>query len=226
VATSLLGRSTLLLVVHDTTLRGTLEPEDTIGMQRRPAAVEAFGDLAVDLKGTIQDALEATTGTLHSVQHLADSLALATGTARRFMAGIQPGTEKTLAEVAANLERVRRLLDTADVRSGLTLRQLDATLEQSRRLMASADSLSRLVTSLGGENRPELHAILVNSRLLMEQLLYVTEQLSRRPMRAMTGVQLPDSLTAAGRARRAAADSLPHRTDPPPRDTGRSPQLP
>jgi ABC-type transporter Mla subunit MlaD len=209
VETSVLGASTLLLV-PDTTrhTRGVIEAGDTIPMFRQTPAMEAFGALARDLKGSIQGALAATTTMLHSVQKLADSLARATGTARSFMVGMEPRTAQLLQEVTLDLQRIRGLLDSVETRSGVTMRQVDATLEQSRRLMASADSLTRLVTAMGGENRPEVRAILVNSRLLTEQLLYVTEQLSKRPMRALSGIQLPDSLTPEGRARRAAQDSL------------------
>lgn len=209
VETALLGGSTLLLTVHDS-LPGMLEPGDTIEMTRRTPAMEAFGALATDLKGTIQDALLATTATLNSVRRLADSLAFATGTARNFVAGIRPGTERTLKELASNLERVHRLIDTSDVRAGTVVAQLDSTLMQTRRLMASADSATRLLTALGDENRPEIHAIMVNMLHLSEQLQYVMEQLGRRPMRIITGVKIPDSLTVGGRdstRRRPGADS-------------------
>lgn len=207
VETSILGASTLQLAVRDT-IPGRLEPGDTIPMIRTSPALEAFGALARDLKGSIQGALAATTDALRSVQRLSDSLAVTSSTARNFLLGMQPGIEKVLVEVAANLERTRRLLDSVDVRSGVTMGQVDSTLMQSRRLMASVDSLTRLVTAMGGENRPEIRAIIVNSRLLSEQLLFVMEEMSKRPTRALSGVELPESLTAAGRARRAAEDSI------------------
>jgi ABC-type transporter Mla subunit MlaD len=216
VVTSILGASTLNLVVRATSDR-MLAPGDTIVLFRAPEAMQALGRLATDLKGDIQEAILQTTVTLRAVQRLSDSMTLATGTARRFVAGIQPGTEKTLQEAADNLTRMRRLLDTADARTGVTMRQLDATLEQSRRLMASTDSLTRLVTAMGIENRPEIREILANSRFLTQQLLYVTEQLARRPTRMMSGMTLPESLTVEGRARRTAdsaaapADSARHR---------------
>jgi ABC-type transporter Mla subunit MlaD len=209
VETSVLGASTLFLV-PDTSIhtRGAIEAGDTVPMFRQTTAVEAFGALARDLKGSIQGALAATTDALHSIKKLADSLAATSGTARGFVASVQPRTQQILQEVATSLQRMRVLLDSVDVRSAVSMRQVDSTLAQSRKLMASADSLTKLVTAMGGENRPEVRAILVNSRLLTEQLLYVTEQLSKRPMRALSGIQLPDSLTPEGRARRAAQDSL------------------
>jgi len=227
VETGLLGGATLTLDVHSATdpqetgtcnrrvHLGRLIPGDTICMHRRPAAMQAFGALATDLKSTLSNAIVSATNTLNAYKRLADSLTLATGTARGFVQGIRPGTEQTLNEAALNLARVRRLLDTTDVRSGtavrelnLTMEQTRATMEQSRRLMTSADSLTRLLTALGAENRPELRAMLLDARFLTQQLMYVMEQLSRRPMRAMTGVELPDSLTAEGRARKLREDSL------------------
>jgi ABC-type transporter Mla subunit MlaD len=226
VEAGLLSGATLTLDVHNATNReaagscsrvvlpGRLMPGDTICMHRKPAAMQAIGALANDLKSTISDAIVAATGTLNAYRRLADSLTLATGTARSFVQGIRPGTEQTLNEAALNLARVRRLLDTTDVRSGVTLHELNltmeqtrATMEQSRRLMTSADSLTRLLTTMGAENRPELRAMLLDARFLTQQLMYVMEQISRRPMRAMSGVELPDSLTAEGRARKAREDS-------------------
>jgi ABC-type transporter Mla subunit MlaD len=212
VVTSILGASTLNLVVRASSDR-MLEPGDTIVLFRAPEAMQALGRLATDLKGDIQAAIQQATTTLRSVQRLSDSMTLATGTARRFVAGIQPGTERTLQEAAANLERMRRLMDTTDARTGVTMRQLDATFEQTRRLMVSTDSLTRLVTAMGIENRPDIREILANSRFLTQQLLYVTEQLARRPTRMMSGMTLPDSLTVEGRARRTA-DSAQAATPP------------
>lgn len=226
VETALLGGATLTLDVHNAAEResagtcrssvrpGRLLPGDTICMHRRPAAMEAFANLATDLKSTLSDAIVSATNTLNAYKRLADSLSLATGTARSFVQGIRPGTEQTLSEASQTMARVRRLLDTTEVRSGgtlhelnLTMEQTRATMEQSRRLMGSADSLTRLLTAMGAENRPELRAMLLDARFLTQQLMYVMEQLSRRPMRAMSGVELPDSLTAEGRARKLREDS-------------------
>lgn len=205
VTSNVLGATRLdILSLGD--LPGMLAPSDTIELIRAPEAMQALGGLATDLKGTIQEALVTTTSTLQAFRRLADSLTLATGTARGFMAGIQPGTQEVLASAATSMQRVTRLLDSADTRTGVTLRQLDETMRQSRRVMSSADSLTRMLTALGGENQPEIRAIIENSRLLSQQMLYIMEQLSRRPARFMTGMRLPDSLTAEGR-RRACADN-------------------
>jgi ABC-type transporter Mla subunit MlaD len=224
----LLGGSTLLLDVHGNSHAQLAVTGDTIEMHRRTPAMEQIGTLAGDLREKIGAALEAATLTLASVRHLADSMTNATGTARRFVAGIQPGTERTLNEAAQSMARMRQMLDTTENRSGITLRQLDATLEQSRRLMASTDSLTRLLTAMGGENRPAIREVLENSRLLTEQTTYLMEALSRRPMRVMSGVDLPDSLTREGRAQRAQRDSIIRRTRADSSrmrtDTARSPQ--
>jgi ABC-type transporter Mla subunit MlaD len=239
VVPGLLGGATMELHVDDDDStsarercrnRAMLDPAtDTVPMHHRPAVGAAFASLATDLKSTLADAINATTVTVNAYRRLADSLSRTTGSARGFLEGIRPGTEQTLAEVTANLERIRRLLDTADVRSGtiiteanLTMQQTRATMEQARVMMGSADSLTKLITAMGGENRPELRAMLLDARFLTQQLQYVMEQLARRPMRAMSGVQLPESLTVEGRQRRLRADSI-QRADSiranPPRDS-------
>jgi ABC-type transporter Mla subunit MlaD len=207
VTAGLLGGSQVQLTVHADS-GGVLDPGDTIQMHRQPAAMEAFGALARDLKGTIEEAIVAATGTLRAGTRLADSLTLATGTARRLMVGIQPGTEKVLGNAATSLERVRVMLDSTNVRTGLTFQEVNSAIRQTRTLVASADSMTRLLTAMGGENRPEIRAIMVNLRDLSRQLQYVMEQLGRRPMRAITGVKIPDSLSVECRARQDSATRI------------------
>lgn len=207
----ILGSPTLNLS-QDTTRSGEgfLGIADTIPMQRYRAAMEAVGALASDLKGQIQEALDNANRLIVHSTALADSIALTAGATRRFLAGVQPGTEKTLGSLSASLDRLRVLVDSTTVRSGATLTNVNAVLEQSRIVMVSADSLTRLLVGMGGESRPEVRAIIVNMRNISEQMQYVLEQLGRRPMRAITGVAIPDSLTVEGRARRDSlrADSL------------------
>jgi ABC-type transporter Mla subunit MlaD len=217
VAAGLLGGTTVLLSVHVDS-GGTLAPGDTIDMHRSSAPLEAFGALANDLKGTIEAAIVAATGTLVSTRYLADSLTAATGTTRRFIAGIQPGAEKVLLGLAGNLDRLRVAIDSTNQRTGITFRELNATIAESRQLMEAADSLTRLLVLMGGENRPEIRGIIANLRQLSVQIGYVLEQLGRRPMRLITGVRIPDSLSVERRmpsdtARAASRDTTPSRPE-------------
>ena len=66
--------------------------------------------------------------------------------------------------------------------------------------------------------------MLENTRILSQQTLYLMEALSRRPMRVMSGVDLPESLTTDGRARRARARADSIRAAHP--DTTRTPRRP
>ena len=206
--------------------RALVQPGDTICMHRRPGVAEAFGNLALDLKADIANAIVATTRTVEAYGRLARNLEGSTGEIRTLVNEIRPGAVQTMAQLSSSLERMRRLLDTADVRSATTLAELNqsmqqtrATMEQARLLLVSTDSLTRLVTDITHESRPDIRAMLQDARFMTQQLLYVTEQLSRRPMRAMSGVELPDTLTIEGRARRAADSTA--RTTGTSRDTTR-----
>ncbi len=213
VTSALLGGSQLQLNPQADS-GGTLAPGDTIGMQRTPSPIEAFGSLARDLKGTIEHVLVSATGTLDMVRSLADSLRVATGTARRILVETQPGAEKILAGVSANLDRLQAVLDSTNTRTALTFRQTDATLAQARTLMVSVDSLTRLLAAMGAENRPELNHILVNFRDISAELGYVLEQLSRRPLRFISGVKIPDSLRFVDHPRPAPAPDSAKRPGP------------
>ena len=213
-ASPLGGSQVQLTVVSDS--GGTLAPTDTIGLTRGGSALEAFGDLARDLKGTIEATLLSATSTMNAFKVLAESLTVATGTARRFVVGVQPGTEKVLSGVAVNLEAVRALLDSTTTRSGATIRQVDSTLAASRVLIQRLDSLTRFFIAMGGESRPEIAAMIVNFRQMSEQMQYILDQLGRRPLRLITGVRVPDTLRA-GR---------PDSTWRAPRDSARAPAPP
>lgn len=220
VISGLLGGATIQLTVKSDS-GGSLAPGDTILMHRGTSPLEAFGALATDLKGTIQQTLVAATATLNSARGLADSLKVTTGTARRFLAATQPGTEKVLDGVTASLDRLRLVLDSANVRTGLTFSQVNETMARSRTLMANVDTLTRTLAAIGGENRPEINEMIVNFRNISTQLGYVLEQLSRRPLRFISGVKIPDSLTLEGR--RAAADSARRAASAPDSARHRSP---
>lgn len=212
VTSALLGGSQLQLkVVADS--GGTLAPGDTIGMQRGTSPLEAFGDLARDLKGTIQHALVSATGTMDMFRVLADSLRLATGTARHLLIATQPGAERMLAGVNANLERLQSVLDSANTRTGLTFEQVDATLAQSRSLLGSLDTLTRQLSGMASENRPEIFQMIVNFREISAELGYVLEQLGRRPLRFISGVKIPDSLVF-GRGKPLPRDTTAHPATP------------
>jgi len=198
---------------------GTLAPGDTIEMQRGTSPVEAFAALARDLKGTIEHALVSATGTMDMVRTLADSLRLATGTARHLLIATQPGAERILNGVSANLDRLQVMLDSTTTRTGLTFQQVDGTLAQTQRLMVSVDSLVRLMSAMGGENRPEIAQMMVNFRNISAELGYVLEQLSRRPLRFISGVKIPDSLTMDRSRPLPRADSGAHPAAPAPDTT-------
>jgi ABC-type transporter Mla subunit MlaD len=210
------GAQVQLTVLSDT--GGTLAPGDTINMLRGTSPLEAFGNLARDLKGTIQTALVSATGTMNMVRVLADSLRRATGTARQVLIATRPGAERILSGVGANLDRLQVMLDTMTRRSSLTFQELDATLIQTRKLVVSLDSATQLLTAVSAENRPEINRIILNFRDISAQLGYVLEQLSRRPLRFITGVKIPDTLTIEGRA---AGESAAPAAPVPPADTGR-----
>jgi len=221
VVSGLLGGATIQLAVAPG-IGGSLAPGDTIEMHRGTSPIEAFGALASDLKGTIQQTLVSATATLNSVRGLTDSLQVATGTARRFLVSAQPGTERALNGVNANLDRLRSILDTANARTGPTLAQLNSMMAQGQTLLASVDSLTRLLTAMGGEDRPEISAMIVNFRNISAQLGYVLEQISRRPLRLISGVSIPDSLSVEGH-RAAAADSARKASLAPAPDSSRRP---
>jgi ABC-type transporter Mla subunit MlaD len=219
VVSGLLGGATIQLAVTPGS-GGSLAPGDTIEMTRGTSPIEAFGALASDLKGTIQQTLISATSTMNSVRGLTDSLQVATGTARRFLVTAQPGAERALDGVNANLDRLRTILDTANARAGPTLAQLNAMMTRGQSLLVGVDSLTRLLVAMGGEDRPEIKAMIVNFRNISTQLGYVLEQISRRPLRVISGVRIPDSLSVEGR-RAAAADSARKATLAP--DSARRP---
>jgi ABC-type transporter Mla subunit MlaD len=116
---------------------------------------------------------------------------------------VKPNVQATLADVSTTMHRVNALVQRLD--PGLA-DSVSGALALSNRVLLRVDSLAAQASQMTAENRQDIRTAVGNLTELTKQLNHLTEEVSRRPYRLLTGVKplAPDTV------RPAAA----HATDP------------
>ena len=163
---------------------GYLAAGDTISSTRTVNAMDRLGDVADRLSNEVESALGETrrllTGTNRAVART-DSLLVAS----------RPQIDRSLQQLAASLERADRTLASLEPKVGPVTDSLTATLADTRRVLQRLDELASTATGMATENRDALRQTidhLLRSSVVMDHFV---EQVSRRPMRMLTGVKAP-----------------------------------
>ena len=168
-----------------------LQNGDTIKSTRNVNAMDRLGDVADRLSSEVEDALGETrrllSGTNRAVART-DSLLVTSA----------PLMERSLRQLAASLERTDRMLGDLEPRVGPVTDSLTATLADTRRVLQRLDQLAATANGMASENRESLRLTidhLLRSSVVMDHFV---EQVSRRPMRMLTGVKTPKDSTTGG----------------------------
>lgn len=168
--------------------RGYLEPGDTIEAVRPEGVLDALTDMAGELRGEIQAALDET-------RTLLVRTTAAVEDTRGLMAANGPLVTEVLTRLSANLERSDALLADVRPRIGPLNDSILVTLGATGAALRRADSVLRLTADVVVENRTyarEIAERLLRTALVLE---HFSDQISRRPARLLTGVTPPpDSL--------------------------------
>ena len=109
---------------------------------------------------------------------------------------------ETMSEVRASLAQLRPTLIRADSLMATATGRMDAvsdsigaTLSETRSMIAHLDSLALTATSIAGENRDVVRTTAENLFVISAKLEHFLDQVSRRPLRMLYGVQpLSDSV--------------------------------
>ena len=175
-----------ILTPHEGRKGTYLEPGDTIGSTRTVNAMDRLGDVADRLSTEVADALGETrrllAGTTRAVART-DSLLVST----------TPLVQRSLTQLALSLERADRTLAELEPKVGPVADSLTVTLADTRRVLQRLDELATTANGMANENRDALRQTidhLLRSSLVMDHFV---EQVSRRPMRMLTGVKTPRS---------------------------------
>ncbi|MBI4421603.1 MAG: hypothetical protein HY560_12330 [Gemmatimonadetes bacterium] len=161
-----------------------LEPGDTIGSERQTSAMDRLGDVAQQLSTEVEEALKETRALLAGTNRTVvrtDSLVATT----------TPLVQRVLTDLAGSLERADRMLATLEPRVGPAADSLTATLAETRQLLKRLQDVATTTNTLATENREAIRETidhLRRSSIFMDNFI---QQVSRRPMRMLTGVKAP-----------------------------------
>jgi ABC-type transporter Mla subunit MlaD len=186
------------LVFPDTSARaaGLLAAGDTIDSERKIPVLDQVAQVAQSLSKEVEEVLHRTH---QSLEHVDAIVTQANGMLKE----VKPNVQATLADVSTTMHRVNALVQRLD--PGLA-DSVSGALALSNRVLLRVDSLAAQASQMTAENRQDIRTAVGNLTELTKQLNHLTEEVSRRPYRLLTGVKplAPDTV------RPAAA----HATDP------------
>ncbi len=176
-----------------------LQPGDTINSDRIPGAVDLLGEVATALKSEVlqtlaqtQVLIEQSTRTIAETHGIIESTQSLIGTTT-------PKVEEALELLAASLERTDQILAEISPRVGPLQDSLMATLAQARRILTSFDTLATTAHELLADNRNVIQDALARLAHTTTVLDHFAEQVTRRPLRFLTGVTPPPQDTTEER---------------------------
>jgi ABC-type transporter Mla subunit MlaD len=168
-----------------------LQPGDTIDSDRIPGAVDLLAEVATAMKSEVLQTLaqtraliEQSTSTIAQTHDLIESTQRVIGTTT-------PRVEEALELLAASLERTDQILTEISPRVGPLQDSLAATLAQARSILTSFDTLATNAHQMLAENRGAIQEALTRLLHTTTVLDHFAEQVTRRPLRLLTGVDLP-----------------------------------
>ena len=160
-----------------------LQAGDTLDSRRRGSAIEAFAEVADELSQRVQEMVRTATQTLVRVQST--------------LQDVTPEVSRTLSGVATTMGRLDSLVERM-ARRGLA-DSVATAVASTNKLLLRLDSLAGEARSLTIENRSDLRETVTNLTEASRQLNHFVDQMSRRPLRALTGVKpLPRDTAGAG----------------------------
>jgi ABC-type transporter Mla subunit MlaD len=168
-----------------------LQPGDTIDSDRIPGAVDLLGEVATALKSEVLQTLAQTQVLIEqSTRTIAETHGIIEST-RSLIGTTTPKVEEALELLAASLARTDQILAEISPRVGPLQDSLMATLAQARRILTSFDTLATTAHELLAENRNVIQEALARLAHTTTVLDHFAEQVTRRPLRFLTGVTPP-----------------------------------
>lgn len=167
---------------------GSLSPGDTINSVRRASGLEAIAQTADSLRQQIALVLTDTRDLIHSLN---STVVLAQSELRQTAPEIRTtltGIQAALGQLTPTLARADTLMASAHGQMGSISDSIAATLSQTRRMLGHLDSLAATASSIAGENRDVVRTTAQNLFVISAKLEHFLDQVSRRPLRMITGV--------------------------------------
>lgn len=174
------------LVIPDEIVAASLEPGDTIPSERRSSAMDALGSFAEDLSQDLLLMLEDTrqlmvraTETLEATNSLMESSA--------------PKVDLILDQVSESMARTERILAEVEPRIGPMQDSVMLALSETRRVIGRLDTIAATAQTMTEENKVLIERMIKSFSRSVEILEHFADQVSRRPLRFITGVNPPES---------------------------------
>lgn len=175
----------ILLTMPSEILRGSyLEPGDTIPAERQASILDALGDFAATMQEEIPAALD-------EIRRIMGLTADALTQTRQLMSATQPRAEEALDRLSHSLDLTEQILEMEKDRLGPLQDTLGLVLSDTRRVLDRYDSLATVALAISNENRDEIRETIVQLARSAEILQNFAENVSRRPLRLLTGVRPP-----------------------------------
>ncbi len=179
------------LVLPDSGARSArlLGAGDTITSERKMPVLDQVAQVAQSLSKEVGEVLHRTH---QSLEHVDAIVTQANG----LLKDVKPNVQATLADVSTTMHRVNALVQRLD--PGLA-DSVAGALALSSRVLLRVDSLAAQASQMTTENRQDIRTAVGNLTELTKQLNHLTEEVSRRPYRLLTGVKplAPDTVRPA-----------------------------
>jgi ABC-type transporter Mla subunit MlaD len=161
-----------------------VRPGDTLASERPRSMMDALPEIAEDLRRDLRTTLDAT-------RTLIARSTTAVEATQALLASNGPLLSDALTRLAATLERGDSLLAAVTPRIGPLADSLGLVLADTRRALSRADTVLALAGGIASDNRAtvrELSDRLLRAAIVLE---HFSDQVSRRPLRLLTGVRPP-----------------------------------
>ncbi len=167
----------------DETHAPPLAQGDTIRSSRR---------ISLDfLAGAAQDLSNEVLTTLKESQKLINETSRVLASTNTILEKTSPRVLALLEQVSGQLERTDRVLQDIEPRVGPMQDSIMAVISDARRVIVRLDELANTANNMAVENRDEIRETIRRLRNSAIMLEHFTDQVSRRPLRFLTGVRPP-----------------------------------
>jgi ABC-type transporter Mla subunit MlaD len=186
---ALVGATAIEMVLPEESPSGVqLLPGDTLPSERDGGVMEALAGIAAEMRGNIE-------GTLADVRELVARTTSTIAETQRLIGTTRPRLDSVMDQLTTSLERTERMLAEAEPRVAPIADSVVATLASTHRAIRDLDSLTVLARGMASENREAIRETIDRLARSAEVLAHFADQVSRRPVRMLTGVTPPDQDT-------------------------------
>ncbi len=180
-----IGGSVIELVIPPGATRdNALVAGDTLTAERRGGAVDALTEMATQLSVEVPRLLR-------EAQELIDAAENTIQDAGSLISTTRPEIRATLRQVSSTLASFELLAQDQNARLGTLHDSLSLVLADARGMIQRFDSLAASAELMSEENRGLIHSTMQSISRSTDVLSNFAEQLSRRPLRLLTGVKPP-----------------------------------